>query len=105
MLNRIHQEGIELEVRHVKVHRTKEAEKKMTMLVWFLMEGNEKADDLAKEGVMDGRIWYKSEPVQCSKGGERCVRLCRMRVVSTVWWRNGQTVRNSSQSQEKTGVC
>ena len=54
MLNRIHQEGMELEVRRVKAHRTKEEEKKITRLERFIMEGNEKADDFAKEGVVDG---------------------------------------------------
>ena len=33
----------------------------------------------------------------------RCVQHCSMRPASIVWWRNGQIVKNSSQSRKKSG--
>ena len=44
--------GISVEVAHVKAHRTKQEKEKMTQLERFVTEGNEKADELAKEGAM-----------------------------------------------------
>ena len=38
-----------VEVEHVKAHRTK---KDISHFVWFITEGNEKADELAKEGAL-----------------------------------------------------
>ena len=41
-----------VEVEHVKAHRTKKEKKGMSHLEKFVTEGNEKADELAKEGAM-----------------------------------------------------
>ena len=41
-----------VEVEHVKAHRTEKDKKKMSHFVKFVTEGNEKADELAKEGAM-----------------------------------------------------
>ena len=41
-----------MDVEHVKVHRTKKEKKDMSHLEKFVTEGNEKADELAKEGAM-----------------------------------------------------
>ena len=41
-----------VEVEHVKAHRTKKDKKEMSHFEKFVTEGNEKADELAKEGAM-----------------------------------------------------
>ena len=41
-----------MEVALVKAHRTKKEKEKMTQFVFFVTEGNEKADELAKAGAM-----------------------------------------------------
>ena len=41
-----------VEVEHVKVHRTMKEKKEMSHCEKFVTEGNEKADELAKEGAM-----------------------------------------------------
>ena len=41
-----------VEVEHVKVHRTKKDKKEMSHFENFVIEGNEKADELAKKGAM-----------------------------------------------------
>ena len=44
-----------LDVKHVKVHHTDKEKKTMTQMQEFVMEGNEKADEFAKEGTdVDG---------------------------------------------------
>ena len=54
--------GILVEVAHVKAHRTKKEEEKMTQFERFVTEGNEKADELAKAGAMlDARLYGRSE--------------------------------------------
>ena len=47
--------GILVEVEHVKAHRTKKEKQDMSHFESFVTEGNEKADELAKEGAsLDG---------------------------------------------------
>ena len=41
-----------MDVEHVTAHRTKKDKKKMSQFEKFVAEGNEKADELAKEGAM-----------------------------------------------------
>ena len=41
-----------VEVEHVKVHRTKKDKKEMSHFENFVIEGNEKADELARKGAM-----------------------------------------------------
>ena len=41
-----------MEVEHVKAHRTKKEKEHLTHFEKFVSEGNEKADDSAKEGAM-----------------------------------------------------
>ena len=50
-LHELVERGISVEVAHVKAHRTKKEEAKMTNIERFVTEGNEKADGLAKEGA------------------------------------------------------
>ena len=87
-----------VEVEHVKAHRTKKDKKEMSHFEKFVTEGNEKADELAKEGAMldEGcTAEARAKTVQQDR--------CSIRPASTVWWRNGKTVKNSSQSQRKSG--
>ena len=48
----VKKKGILVEVAHVKAHRTKKENEKMTKFGRFVTEGNEKADELAKAGAM-----------------------------------------------------
>ena len=48
-LRRFHQDGILVEVDLVKAHRTKKEMQQMSFFESFIAEGNEKADELAKE--------------------------------------------------------
>ena len=41
-----------VEVEHVEAHRTEKEKKEMTHFEKFVFDGNEKADELAKEGAM-----------------------------------------------------
>ena len=54
----------------------------------FVMEGNEKADELAKAGAM------LDEGIMAEVRGS-------MQLTFTVWWRNGRIVKSSSQSPKK----
>ena len=51
-LHRFHQEGILVEVEHVKAHRTKKGMQQMSLFERFIAQGNEKADKFAKAGAM-----------------------------------------------------
>ena len=51
-VRRVHQEGVLLEVEHVKAHRSKKEKQEMTLFEGFVTEGNERADELAKDGAM-----------------------------------------------------
>ena len=51
-VRRVHQEGTSLEVEDVKAHRSKTEKQQMALFETFVAEGNEKADELAKDGAM-----------------------------------------------------
>ena len=51
-LHGLAERGIMVEVEHVKAHRTTEEKKKMSHFEKFVTEGNEKDDELAKEGAL-----------------------------------------------------
>ena len=44
-----------MEIEHVKAHCTKKEEEKMTQFEGFVTEGNEEADELAKQERLYGR--------------------------------------------------
>ena len=48
-LHRVHQEGIPVEVEHVKAHRSKEEMQQMSVFEHFITEGNGKADERKRE--------------------------------------------------------
>ena len=55
----VHQEGILLEIEHVKAHRSKKEKQDMSLFFdSFCTEGNERADEPAK----DGAIAVRSKP-------------------------------------------
>ena len=55
--HRVHQEGILVEAEHVKAHRSEKEETTNVALRRFVTEGDEKADEYAKDGaVMYGRV-------------------------------------------------
>ena len=63
-----------MEVAHVKGHRTKKEIEKMTQFERFVIEGSEKADELAKAGAMlDEGLWQKRELKLCSRKEWRCM--------------------------------
>ena len=41
-----------MEVEHVQAHRSQEEEQQISLFEKFIIEGNEKADEQAKEGAM-----------------------------------------------------
>ena len=74
-LHELVRRGILVEVAHVKAHRTKKETAKMTQYEKFVIEGNEKADDLAKAGGNVGRrIYGRSESCYCEAGERGSVR-------------------------------
>ena len=77
----------------------------MTLFEKFITEGNEKEDELAKEGAMKDAIkWQRSEPEQSGREERRrFTQPCSTLPAFTVWWRNGTTVKNLSPSQKRSG--
>ena len=51
-VRRFYQEGTFLEVRHVTAHLCKKERQEMSLFEHFVSEGNEKADELAKDEAM-----------------------------------------------------
>ena len=55
VVHRTRQEGLLLEVEHVKAHRPKKEEQEMTLFESFVAEGNKRVDERAKDGaLLDG---------------------------------------------------
>ena len=62
----------DMDVKHVKALRTGEAKKAMTKEPMLFMEGNEKADEMAKEGAdVDGGHMAAGKAL-----GHQCVNVC-----------------------------
>ena len=51
-IHRVHQDGILVEVELVKAHRSKREKQQRALFEKHIAEGNEKADELAKDGAM-----------------------------------------------------
>ena len=51
LLTELAEKNCDLDVKHVKAHRTEEEKQAMTNMKEFVMKGNEKAEGLAKEGT------------------------------------------------------
>ena len=72
-----------VEVEHVKAHQTETDNKEMSHFEKFVTEGNEKADELAKEGAMlDEGPWRKREQRQSSRSEKRCMQPCMQHAAS-----------------------
>ena len=71
-----------MEVEHVKAHRTEKDKKEMSHFEKFVTEGNEKADELAKEGaLLDEGFMARQEQRQLSRSEKRCTQFCSVRPV------------------------
>ena len=56
-LHRVHQEGILVEVEHIKAHRSEKEKQRISLFEKFITESNEKSDDQATYGAMvDGEV-------------------------------------------------
>ena len=97
-LQRFHQEGILVEV---EAHRTKK--EIMSLFERCIAEGNENADEHAKEGSMlDGHMaQVRASTVQQEE--KKFMQPCNLQLASSVWWLNGRIVKNSSLSQKRSG--
>ena len=74
-LHRVHPKGILVEVEHVKAHRSKKGMQQMSFVEKFISEGNEKADEQAKEGArLDGgdMAQMRAATIQQEKGRGSC---------------------------------
>ena len=84
--------------------RTKKEKKDMSHFERFVTEGNEKADELEKEGtLLDEGFMWKQDRKLCSKKERGCTQPCSMQSASTAGSNNGRTVESSDRSQEKSG--
>ena len=97
--------AIMVEVEHVKAHCTGKDKREMTHFQKFVIEGNEKADELAKAGAMlDEGSWRRQEQKRFSRNEKRRTQLCSTQPAFRAWWRNRKIVKNSSRSQKKSGT-
>ena len=94
-----------VEAEHVKTHRKKKDKKDISHFEKFVIDGNERADELAKAGAMlDEGFMAETRAKTVQQGREKkCMQPCSMRPAFTVWLRNGKIVRSSSRSQKKNG--
>ena len=100
----IHQEGVQQEPEHVKAHRSKKEKQEMSLLKWFVTEGNERADELAKDGAMlNGGEMAQMEASTAQQKGRKFMRHCSPQVAFIVWWRSGTIVKNLSQHRKRSG--
>ena len=59
-VRRIHQEGVLLEVEHVKAHRSKKDVQEIKLFEQFATEGHDRAEELTKDGAMlDEAKWLR----------------------------------------------
>ena len=96
------EEGILLDVEHVFARSTKKVKQEMTLFERFVTEGNERADELAKDRAMKEK-WRRQGPARFSRKGRMYTRHCSTQPAFTVWWRNGATVQSSSRSRKTKG--
>ena len=91
-----------VEVDHVKAHRTQKEKKEMSHFERFVTEGNEKADELAKEGAMlDEWFMTKARAETAQQQKNKCMQPCSLQSSFIAWWKNGKIVK--SRSQKKSG--
>ena len=90
-----------VEVEHVKEQRTQEDKKEVSHFEKFVTEGNEKADELAKEGALwcEGFMAeVRAKTVQQERRSARSLALSHCLVEE-----NGRIVKSSCRSQKKGG--
>ena len=83
-------------------HRTKKDKKEMSHFEKFVTEGNEKADELAKEGAMldEG---YMAELTAKTVKQEREEAYAALQYAASFGGRIGRIVKSTSRSQKKGG--
>ena len=90
-LHELVQKCILVEVAHVKAHRTKKEKENMTKIEWFVTEGNEKADELAKAGTMlDESLMAAVGAVTVKQERGSVYVALQYAACSIAWWRNGK---------------
>ena len=82
--------------------RTEKDKKDVSHVEKFVTEGNEKADELAKEGAMEDEGFVAQVRARFSSSEKKSTQRCSTQPAFTVWWRNGKTVKNSCRSREKS---
>ena len=94
-----------VKVEHVKAHRIKKDKKEMSHFENFVIEGNEKADELAKKGALldEGLMAEARAKTMEQEREEVCAALqYAMQPAITAWWKNRRTVMSSSRSRKKS---
>ena len=72
-----------IEVDHVKAHRTKNGRQHTSLFEKFITEGNEKADELAKEGAMlDGGFVAQARASTVCSLTVKMIRSCKLKICS-----------------------
>ena len=56
-LHRVHQDGILVEVEHVKAHRSKKEMQQVSLFQWFITEGN----NMKVQGKCEGPKWLRED--------------------------------------------
>ena len=105
-VRRVLQEGILLEVEHVQAHRTKKEKQDMTLFERFVTEGDERADELAKDGSMTDGAEMAPDQNKHSPATKRggFTRHCSTQLACAVWWRNRATVRSSNRNLKTSAL-
>ena len=105
-LHGVRQEGILVEVEHVKAHRSKKEMQHMSHFQRFITEGNAKADECAKEGAMlDGGLGAQVRAITIQQEREEVHAALQCTAsFQWVWWRNEKMVKSLDQSQKRSGL-
>ena len=82
--HRVHQEGVWVEVEHVKAHRSNKEMQEMSLFQKFITEGHEKADEQSQEGAwLDGGDMAQVRAITIQHERMSFVHLCNMQIAST----------------------
>ena len=78
--------NIAVEMEPVKAHRTKKEKKEMSHSEKFVTGGNEKADELAKEGaILEEGFMAVARAETMSSSERRCMQPCSTQPAFTAW--------------------
>ena len=88
-----------MEGEHVKAHRTKKDKQEMSHSEMFVTDGNEKADELAKEGAMLDERFMAQTRAQTVQQREEV--YAALQCAASFHWRNGETEELKPQPKER----